>query len=175
MTPREEPGPGELTAGATGQGPLERDEQLGDGLRAIVDEPQLRDCFRALFAHELATLNPGWPCQVDPAALSTWLRAGDVAVELARSPAREPLALLLVLPAESAVRLVDAVLGAPASSAIASASGQPSEAECGVLAYAAARLLAAQRSPGWVLRDVRPAADVRPTTSMVVWPVALAS
>ena len=62
---------------------------------------------------------------------------------------------------------------------MASASGRPSDAECGVLAYLAARLLASGRentSAAWLVRDVRPALpDGGLASDAVVWPLAVHS
>ncbi|MDB4985767.1 MAG: hypothetical protein JWN04_945 [Myxococcaceae bacterium] len=156
------------------------DVPLGQDLRAIVGQPQLGDTFEKLFACALLDVEVGWPRLIEGrsakenerSAARAWLRAGDVVIELARSPASSPLELGLSLGASSAVQLVDALLGGRVGSTISSASGQPSEAECGVLAYAAARLVAATRQP-WILRDVRDWEGPDGGPSMLLWPVAL--
>jgi hypothetical protein len=133
---------------------------LDDLLRRAVSTPLLRDTFRVLFGQELGEAASGWPRLVSASDHASWLHDGDAYVELARSPALDAHELGLSLSADSAARLVDALLGARVPSSLASAAGGMSEAECGVLAYAAARLLAshAETQPAdtpWLVRDVR--------------------
>lgn len=160
---------------------------LGSTLRDLLEAPTLRDTFRMLFQQELLPCRVGWPrllsgdphAQPARAALaSRWLRTSDVVIELSQAPARESFAAGIVLQAESAARLVDWLLGAPGNSGAPSAASQPSEAECGVLAYAAARLcasLASHASDSWIVRDVRPVREQESTwsTPLVFWPVSL--
>ncbi len=147
---------------------------LGASVLTLLRAPALLDTFRALFDQELLRPTLGWPRLVSAAHQDGWLRASDVLVELAHSPAREPLELGIVLHAESATRLVDCVLGGPGSSALASAAGQPSEAECGVLAYAAARLCAAQER-SFIVRDVRcwGSQSLGTDDPFLLWPLSL--
>lgn len=149
---------------------------LADYVDVVLAEPALRDAFRATFEGTLSACIVGFPRMLSKAALAGWVKPSDTVVELARMPAREPFELGLLLHAESAVRLVDRVLGGPGDSAITSAAGAPSDAECGVLAYAAARLCAA-RDPCWVVRDVRcdVLASLSESDALVHWPLTLQS
>ena len=171
------------------QGPAStRRARLDQTVRAWVEHPLVRDAFRALFAAELLDCKVSWP-HVAPSFVGT-SRAGDVCVELARSAAHSAEQLDLSLTADSAARLIDALLGGRPASSMASAAGRPSDAECGVLAYGAARLLASRSdnaaaarsralgraSEEWLVRDVRPAEqEVGRVSGGIVWPLALRS
>lgn len=155
---------------------------LGTPVNDVCAGLALRDTFRALFAGELLGCRVGWPRLVSAGRSSEWLRDGDLLVELARSLPHEAFELGIVFPAAAAALLSDRLLGAPSSSGMASRVGTPSDAECGVLAYASARLAAAHGSE-WLVRDVRPffgrAPDspLRPALviadEMVLWPVVI--
>jgi flagellar motor switch/type III secretory pathway protein FliN len=149
---------------------------LDAALTTVVQDPRLSDTFRALFAGELRAGTVGWPCRVEGRAAPAWLRDGDVLVELSRAPQSEPLELAISLRADVATCLVEALLGAKVSSRLASAAGQPSEAECGVLAYAAARLLASHGA-AWIVRDVRRSSVAArlQESPRVLWPVSVES
>ncbi|MDB4973590.1 MAG: hypothetical protein JWN48_1931 [Myxococcaceae bacterium] len=150
--------------------PREGCEPLGAGVSRMVADAQLRDTFRTLFACELLDCTVGWPARTQ--APAAWLRDGDVCIELARSPLHPQAQLALSLSAHGAALLADAVLGGRVASGIAALSGELSDAECGVLAYAAARLLATSKEP-WVVRDVRPCrGSAGLATDAVVWPMA---
>lgn len=139
------------------------------------EDAEVRRTMRALFAGIIDTWSLGWPQLVaDPC--SSWLRPSDVLVELARAPACAAFELAVALHAESGTRLVDRLLGAPTSTGVASASGAPTEAECGLLAYAAARLCVARQS-GLIVRDVRRVGAQAPLDSgeLVVWPLSVMS
>jgi len=148
---------------------------LGGLVNEVFAGLPLRDTFRTLFSGELLACSVGWPRRVRAERAADWLREPDVAVELTRSLPSETFTLALTLPGEGATRLCDRLLGAPSSSAMASRSGRPSDAECGVLAYAAARLAAAHGGT-WLVRDVRPAAfPAGVDEHLVLWPVAVES
>lgn len=146
---------------------------LGAALHVLLEDPMLADTFRATFDAELHGCDVDWPRHCAHADLTRWLRPTDVLIELTRTPAREPCELALALHTESATRAVERVLGAPVSSALASRSGAPSDAECGVLAYAAARIAASRPLP-FVVRDVRvdPLAGPLPEPPLL-WPITL--
>lgn len=144
---------------------------------AVVAQPALRDGFRAVFDAELTTHRVGWPRRLARASREGWIRPSDVLIELAPRPACEPFALGLLLHAASATRLIERMLGGPGDAAPASASGVPSDAECGVLAYGAARLCAAGDA-AWLVRDVR--TDARSLLdalddALVLWPLTVHS
>jgi len=146
---------------------------LGASVNEVLAGLQLRDTFRTLFAGELLTCGVGWPRRVRAERAIDWLREPDVVVELTRSLPSEAFALALVVHGDGGARLCDRLLGAPSTSGVASRSGRPSEAECGVLAYAAARLAAAH-GDAWLVRDVRPAAlPGGGAQSLVLWPIAV--
>lgn len=142
----------------------------------LLREPSLRDAVRALFGGTLQTVTPGWPRMAAGAQLAQWLRAGDVLVELAHAPARAAFELGIVLHAESATRLVERLLGAEVLSGTPHVTGAPSEAERGVLAYAAARLCV-ESARDLLVRDVRDAAGAPALAHerMLVWPFSLAT
>lgn len=155
--------------------PLSRaDDPAGTALTQALSASRWRDTFRVLFRREPHECRPDWPRKVCAETLARWLRPSDVLVELSPLPAREPLTLAIALHAESATRMVEWLLGAPESASMASRCGEPSEAECGVLAYAAARLCAAV-SRDWQVRDVRSARDDRLLAHavQVLWPITL--
>ena len=146
---------------------------LAAALHALIADPMLADTFRVTFDAELHGCNVDWPRYCAQTDLTSWLRPTDVLIELTRTPAREPFELALLLHTQSATRVIERVLGAPVSSAMPSLSGAPSDAECGVLAYAAARIIASRPLP-FVVRDVRvdPLAGPLPE-SLMLWPLAL--
>ena len=147
---------------------------LGASVNEVLAGLPLRDTFRTLFAGELLACSVGWPRRVRAERAVDWLREPDVVVELTRSLPSETFALALVVHGEGGARLCDRLLGAPSTSGMASRSGRPSEAECGVLAYAAARLAAAH---GGRLAGTRRASRSRsppaPNESLVLWPIAV--
>lgn len=148
---------------------------LDAALRALIADTALAGAFAATTGAALTDVVVDWPRRVVRDDLARWLRGGDALIELTRTPAREPLELGVVLHAESATRLVERILGGSASSAVPSAIGAPSEAECGVLAYAAARLCAAHPS-AFVVRDVRAAPPPHTLPeALVLWPLSLRS
>ncbi|MET0343892.1 MAG: FliM/FliN family flagellar motor C-terminal domain-containing protein [Polyangiales bacterium] len=146
---------------------------LGDAVRALITDAALAEAFTATTGASLTGVVVDWPRHVMRDDLARWLRHGDVLVELAHTPARAPLELGIALRADSAIRWIERILGGSASSAVPSAIGAPSEAECGVLAYAVARLCAVHASD-FVVRDVRiaPPPPALPD-ALVLWPISL--
>lgn len=145
---------------------------LAERPRAVLDSPACRALFRTLFRRELGGLRSGWPRLVSAAEASGWLRSHDVMIELSRTPLQEPFDFAIVLTAEGAARLCDLLLDAGGPSGFAGRRGGPSEAECGVLAYAAARFCAALTSSVRV-RDVRPFEGAELPARFVLWPLSL--
>lgn len=155
---------------------------LVDVILDVIRRPSLRDSFRTLLASDIEGCVVGWPRRTtrgegpsppaNPNDAETWLRAGDLLVELARTPASSAFELGISLHAESATRLCDRLLGAHPGSSIAGRAGQLRDAECGLLAYAAARL-AASHGGGWTVRDVRPAVGHACLAGAVAWPLAM--
>ena len=93
-----------------------------------------------------------------------------VIVSLGFGPAPDAAAAWLWLDAAFASNLVDRALGGRGQLGIATATGLPSEAECGVLAYLAARSARAFESV-WI-RDVVASRDSPPSAS-IVWPLSV--
>lgn len=136
--------------------------------------PDLREAMRALLDGAIERTLPGWPRLLTPTTAESWLRASDVAIELSSTPAHQAFELAVILPAISATRVVDRLLGAPSETGVPSAFGAPSEVECGLLAYVAARLCAAWDGT-LSLREVRRHLDGPPVVESVLWPLALAT
>jgi hypothetical protein len=136
--------------------------------------PDLREVVRELLDGAVESVSPGWPRMLSPATDSSWLRGSDLAVELGARPPRGPFEIALVLTAASATRVVDRLLGAPSETGVPSASGAPSEVECGLLAYIAARLCVAWGSD-LTIREVRRCAESMPLAEAVLWPLSLAT
>jgi hypothetical protein len=153
-----------------------RESTLAALFQPFLRDLEVRDVVRALFDGALTACASGWPRLVGPASLASWLRRSDIFVELTCAPARQSFALAIALHADSATLVVDRLLGAAHRSGAASDSGGPSEAECGLLAYVAARLCTASRAP-LIVRDVRRTAILGELEreTLVVWPFALTS
>jgi hypothetical protein len=131
--------------------------------REIMEAPSARDTFRASLGGDFHSLQVGWPVLTPRPAL----RASDVLIELTRGTA-SAFELALVLDATSAAAWVDRALGGNGESGIASSSGSLSEAECGVLAYLAARIC--KRLGAMQVCDVRTRATL---DACVLWPITL--
>lgn len=127
-------------------------QALGAEARAWLDQPALRAITRKLFGLDPGALTLGWPRCLTPEGLASWAQAGDVVISLARLPQDGRTRADLILRANSAAQLIDRVLGG--EGAAANPGGPLSEAECGVLAYACARICAAVQLP-WQVQDVR--------------------
>jgi hypothetical protein len=145
---------------------VESCSRLDQSLRAIVEASAARDTFRASFGGNLHETTVGWPVFRQRPAL----RESDILIELTTGT-HTAFELALAIPAESAARWVDRALGGSGESGIASSAGTLSEAECGVLAYLAARACAA--IGGVRVCDVAPVA-ARTLEPSVAWPLALA-
>jgi len=150
--------------------------ELAAPFEHLLRGPEMCGVVRTLLDGELRGCVPGWPRLRDDRLAGRWLRGSDVLIELAHQPPRSDFELAIALHADSATRVVERLLGAQESAAVASSSGSPSEAECGVLAYVAARLCAASASSLCVRSvrrcDPREALDPEP---LLLWPVAVAS
>jgi hypothetical protein len=151
---------------------LASDEPIGEWLRQLLAAVELRELFQALFQRELTDSALGLPRWADATQLRAHIRASDAWVELARSPRVEAFDAAVVLSGEHATELVDRLLGGSGQASVAGQYGAPSAAECGVLAYGAARLCAL--AGGWSVRDVRTAGELGALSApCLLWPVAL--
>jgi hypothetical protein len=131
----------------------------------------LRACSRALLGTVYESARSGLPRLVG-ATSAPPLRGPAVLVETSRVPDDAARTLAVVLPASAALGLVDRLLGGSGTGSLPVA---PSAAECGVLAYGAARVLAAA-APALCLCDVRSVAPQELASRArdhVLWPLAL--
>jgi hypothetical protein len=147
--------------------------QLGSQLHASLAQPALVDFLRRSLQIRQPTCSVGLPRRVSPDVARRWLSGPHVSVKLASGAQFDALFCEIALPAEQAVELSDRVLGGGTGRApLPSKLGLPSAAECGVLAYFAARCV---RECGADLRvqDVAQLELPALAGDAVLWPVRL--
>jgi hypothetical protein len=141
-------------------------------LAALLDRPGLCTLTRQLLGTRLERATFGLPRRVADGAEHCF-RAVELVVECEPRAEGGMHGACLLMSAERAAGLVDRMLGGPGDGG----GLVPSTAECGVLAYGAARLLA-ELAQGWVLCDVRvrePRELVQRAQGQVLWPLSVAS
>jgi hypothetical protein len=148
--------------------------QLGSALRAAIAHPAVTEFVRrSLSIRELACV-VGLPRRVSAHVLARWPSGPHVRVRLGRGAQFDATSCEVALPGEQAVELVDRILGGTGRGLAASKAGLPSAAECGVLAYFAARCI---RACGADLRvqDVSSEPLSLAGPQAVLWPIRVAA
>lgn len=141
-------------------------------LSEFATNPALRALCRTLVGGHYERVRVGLPRLVDPAKAAHFFRGPDVLLELGYGPSDGPHALGVVLSSASAAALVDRLLGGPGANM---PPGALRDAECGVLAYGAARVLTAV-APHVALIDVRnepQQALIERAANHILWPLLL--
>lgn len=132
-------------------------------LPAVVS--RIREALVGLLGAELA-IDLAWPTR----RASEVRKTPGVIVSFGAAPASEAHDGWLWLDGAFATNLVDRALGGRGQLGVATASSLPSDAECGVLAYLAARAL--RGFPGYWVRDVYATREAPPDAD-VIWPASL--
>src|SRR5512139_3929164 len=108
-------------------------------LAAFLPWLELRELLRKTLQIGDVSSALGWPRALGPELVRRWFSGPQVLCTLSHeSDLEQPLAHV-ALPVDQAVALVDVCLGGAGRPSFASQAGVPSDAECGVLAYLAAR------------------------------------
>lgn len=146
--------------------------QLGSALRAAIAQPGLTDFVRRSVQIRALSCAIGLPRHAAPEVRARWLNGPHVRIKLGRGAQFDATFCEVALPAEQAVELVDRILGGTGRGLSASKAGAPSQAECGVLAYFAARCL---RASGADLRvqDVTLEPIALDGPEAVLWPIRI--
>lgn len=136
-----------------------------DPLVAFLPWPELREVLRKTAQIEEVSSALGWPRAWDPALIQRRFCGPHLVCTLAHANDLDAGLTWLTLPVDQAVALADLCLGGSGIPSVACRAGTPSDAECGVLAYLAARCVRVC-APALRLRDV----DARPASALVDWP-----
>jgi hypothetical protein len=146
--------------------------ELGSALRAQLAHPALLEFLRrSLQIRELGCAF-GLPRRLSARAFQRWLAAPHVRVALADRTQFDGTFCEVALPPEQAVELVDRVLGGSGRAGVPGKVGLPTAAECGVLAYFAARCARACEADLRV-QDVHCQASALDPAEAVVWPLRI--
>lgn len=148
--------------------------QLGSALRAAIAHPGLTDFVRRSVQIRALSCAIGLPRRALAEVRTRWPGGPHVRIKLGRGAQFDATFCEVALPVEQAVELVDRILGGTGRGLSASSVGAPSQAECGVLAYFAARCL---RAVGADLRvqDVTLEAVALERNDTVLWPIRIAA
>jgi hypothetical protein len=148
--------------------------QLGSAFRAAIAHPAVTEFVRRSLQIREPACALGLPRRVSPHVLTRWPSGPHVRVKLGRGAQFDATSCEVALPGEQAVELVDRILGGTGRGLAASKVGLPSAAECGVLAYFAARCI---RASGADLRvqDVTLEPLSLAATHAVLWPIRVAA
>lgn len=110
-----------------------------NALSARIPLADLNELFRKTLQLSKLALIPGLPRRISPESATRWFSGPHVLVALTRTTSFDALTGFVAVPVEQALAVVDRALGGPGQGYQAGPSGAPNEAECGVLAYLAAR------------------------------------
>lgn len=145
--------------------------ELGAALRVGIAQPALVEFLRQSLQIRALDCAIGLPRRLSEPVARRWLGTPHVRFLLARGGGFDGTSCEVVLPPEQALNLVDRVLGGNGRAALPGRAGLPSAAECGVLAYLAARCVRASEADLRV-QDVRcdPAAPTCDGTALL-WPL----
>jgi len=148
--------------------------ELGSALRAQLARPELLEFLRrSLQIRELGCAF-GLPRRLSARTFRRWLAAPHVRVTLASGALFDGTFCEIAVPPEQAVELVDRVLGGSGRAAVPGKVGLPTGAECGVLAYFAARCARACQADLRV-QDVSCESSPPDPAEAVVWPLRLSA
>lgn len=150
-------------------------QELSAPFMALLVAPQLRTLSQQLFGGACESVRVNIPRRLLPGAHERWFRGPELLVTCSQVPEDGARSAALLLPYAVALWLVERVLGGGAQLRVAPPASPLGEAECGVVAYAAARVLAALELP-WAIRDVRCAARHELSAELaggVLWPFVL--
>jgi hypothetical protein len=137
-----------------------------DPLATFVPWLELREVLRHTLQIEADVSSAlGWPRAIGDGVAARWFSGPQVLCTFSHAGDEEQPLAHLALPVDQAVALVDLCLGGPGRPSVACAAGSPSEAECGVLAYLAARCVRICAAP-LRLRDVA----ARRSAELASWP-----
>lgn len=120
---------------------------------ALVPVAELREALRKILQLSQISCAFGLPRRVASATDTASFSGPHVVLTLSDDTHFERLSALVALPAGQALALVDRCLGGPGTASAVSMATAPTEAECGVLAYLAARCVRIC-APTLRLRDV---------------------
>lgn len=146
--------------------------ELGSALRAQLAHPALLELLRSSLQVREIGCAFGLPRRLSARVSQRWLGAPHVRIALGSRARFDAAACEIAMPPEQAVAIVDRVLGGNGRASVPGKVGMPTPAECGVLAYFAARCA---RSCDVDLRvqDVRCDIKVVDPPESVVWPLRL--
>ena len=147
-----------------------------DAIAARIALADLNELLRKTLQLSGVRLAAGLPRRLSPEIAARWFAGPHVLLALSSRAHFDALAGFAALPVEQALALVDRALGGPGKGYVAGPAGAPSEAECGVLAYLAARCVRIC-APSLRVRDVRVGStdDLAPWLERaVLWPVQAA-
>ncbi len=148
--------------------------ELGSALRAQLARPELLEFLRrSLQIRELGCAF-GLPRRLSPRVLRRWLGTPHVRITLASGADFDGTFCEIALPPEQAVELVDRVLGGSGRAAVPGKVGLPTAAECGVLAYFAARCARACEAD-LRIQDVCCEGGLPDPAEAVVWPLRISA
>jgi hypothetical protein len=146
---------------------------VGDPLADVLPWLELRDVLRQTLQIGEVSSALGWPRVCDAELAQRTFASPSVVCTFADVSAFEPPPAFVVLPTDQAVALADLCLGGEGRASVPGAAGVPHDAECGVLAYLAARCVRIC-APTLRLRDVsvdRVSARLAPEVSLLRWPM----
>lgn len=148
--------------------------ELGNALRAQLARPELLEFLRRSVQIRELGCAFGLPRRLSSRVFRRWLGTPHVRITLASGADFDGTFCEVALPPEQAVELVDRVLGGSGRAAVPGKVGLPTAAECGVLAYFAARCA---RACGADLRvqDVSCESSPVDAAEAVVWPLRLSA
>jgi hypothetical protein len=144
--------------------------ELGAALRARVARPGLLEFLRRSLQIREFGCALGLPRRLSPAVFERWLGTPHVFIALSSQASFDGALCEVALPPEQALDLVDRVLGASGRTMVPGQSCQPTAAECGVLAYFAARCVRACEAELRV-QDVRTTPRGANGADAVLWPL----
>jgi hypothetical protein len=146
--------------------------ELGSALRAQLAHAALLEFLRRnLQIRELGCAF-GLPRRLSARVFQRWLGAPHVRIALGSRALFDGTFCEIALPPEQAVELVDRVLGGNGRAAMPGRVGLPTAAECGVLAYFAARCARACQAD-LRIQDVRCETSAPDPAEAVVWPLRI--
>jgi hypothetical protein len=141
---------------------------VGDPLGRFLPWLELRDVLRQTLQIADLSSAPGWPRGLSAEIAGRWFSGPQLLCTFSNASRLDAPGCYVALPVDQAVALADLCLGGEGRAGVACAAGAPDEAECGVLAYLAARCVRICAAP-LQLRDVA----AHPARELASWPDAM--
>jgi hypothetical protein len=138
---------------------------VGDPLAIFLPWLELRDVLRQTLQIAGVSSALGWPRLLTPELAARWFSGPQLLCTFADASDLDAATSFVGLPVNQAVALADLCLGGEGRAGVACEAGAPDEAECGVLAYVAARCVRIC-APALRLRDVA----TRRASELTGWP-----